>query len=291
MQTEIFEGVATALYTPITSGEIDLKAFRENVEKQIESNISALVFLGTTGESPTITLKERAKIIKTAIKYKNKIKIIIGCGSNCTKNAVELTRQAKDMGADGVLSVTPYYNKCSQEGLYEHYKEISKAEISFILYNVPSRTSLNTEPETVEKISKLNFFAGVKEASTDKTQIKNLCFLANGKFPVYSGNDRLNAFFSSNGGSGYISTLSNVIPLKIVDYFKNFNNYYKGKDEDKLKDFYDCLDREINPVAIKAMAEILGKKGTELRLPLLKAKKENFEFFKKVLEKFKKEIL
>ncbi|MBR1868129.1 MAG: 4-hydroxy-tetrahydrodipicolinate synthase [Clostridia bacterium] len=284
MKTTIFTGVATALYTPITDDKINYEELNENILSQIESGISAIVLLGTTGEAPTVTDEEREKIIEIGIKYKKRIKIIIGCGSNCTKKARELARQAKDLGADGVLSVTPYYNKCSQEGLFEHYNEISKENIPFILYNVPSRTGVNAEPETILRISRLESFAGVKEASTDKYQIKKLFAVSNGDFDVYSGNDRLNGFFSSLDASGYISTLSNVIPLKIVDYFKDFKKYYNGENKDVLSPFYDCLDKEINPVAIKAIAEILGKKGAELRLPLIHATKENRNFFYRVLK-------
>ncbi len=167
MKEVIFTGIATALYTPITNGEIDYEEFERLIEFQLRSDIAALVFLGTTGEAATISDEERKNIIGFAVKkVKGRVPVIIGCGSNSTKRAAELTLQAKSLGADCSLSVTPYYNKCSQDGLIAHYFEIEKqSAFPQIVYNVPSRTGVDVSPETYGRLSELYSVVGIKEAT------------------------------------------------------------------------------------------------------------------------------
>ncbi len=288
MRKKVFKGIATALYTPITDDKIDYKAFSVLVDEQIKSGVSALVFLGTTGESATISSDERKDIIRFAVEKTNKrVPVIIGCGSNCTKVAREQTETAKELGADAALCVTPYYNKCTQYGLYRHYEEIAKSDFPMIIYNVPSRTGFNALPQTVKDVAEIECVCGLKEANSDKTHIEKIFALLKDSFPVYSGNDNLNEFFYSLGASGAISVASNIIPTKIVDIFNNFKTNYDTHDfcEEALYEFYDALFIKVNPIPVKAMAEILGRRGGDLRLPLTKADKDDMEYLKTVLRK------
>ncbi|MBO4323573.1 MAG: 4-hydroxy-tetrahydrodipicolinate synthase [Clostridia bacterium] len=291
MHKKVFEGVATALYTPITDDKIDFNAFSDIIDEQIKAGINALVFLGTTGEAATISDEERKRIVDFAVeKVKKRVPVIIGCGSNCTKKAREYTEYAALKGADGVLCVTPYYNKCTQAGLIKHYEEIAKAEIPIIAYNVPSRTGFNALPETVKDLADIDYVCGIKEANPDENHIKNLFCLVKDKIAIYSGNDSQNLLYYSYGASGCISVASNVIPSKIVDIFLNFKTNYdwhNNFDDANLKEFYKALFIKVNPIPLKAMVEISGKKGFELRLPLTKAEASDYEYFKEVLRKLK----
>ena len=269
MNKKVFEGVATALYTPITDDKINFKAFSKLVDEQISAGICALVFLGTTGEAATISDDERKDIVSFAVeKTGGKVPVIIGCGSNCTKKAREYAEYAAKMGADAVLAVTPYYNKCTQFGLIKHYEEISKAEIPIIVYNVPSRTGLNALPETVKDLADIPFISGIKEANPDVNHINNLFSAVKSKMAIYSGNDAQNALYYTLGGSGAISVASNIIPSKIVDIFFDFKrNYDRHKDVDlQLKELYEALFIKVNPIPVKAMAEILGKEESLRRI-------------------------
>ena len=184
----IFEGVATALYTPFDASGINYEQLDNLIDRQLKAKVDALVVLGTTGECSTVTRKERKEIIKFARKKtKGKIPLIVGCGSNCTKTACELSTEAKDLGADCALTVTPYYNKCEQDGLFLHYKEIAtQSKFPIICYNVPTRTGVNINPETAEKLTRLDFVAGFKEASQNKTQIENLFTFTQNKKAIIS---------------------------------------------------------------------------------------------------------
>lgn len=277
----IFEGVATALYTPFTKNEIDYESFENLIYRQLSAKIDALVVLGTTGESPTISHKERTELIKFTIsKVKGKVPVIVGAGSNCTKTACELASQAKALGADGVLSVTPYYNKCEQDGLFYHYAEICKtAKIPLICYNVPKRTGLNLEVETALKLCTIDFVCGFKEANNDINHVRKLMSLIGDKKPVYSGSDELIKEFLSLGAKGVISVASNVIPLKIKEYISDFENFYETHNFD-IDEFFKLLLVKLNPIPIKTIASILFDEDCNFRLPLTYPDKETVTYIK-----------
>ena len=270
----IFKGICTAIVTPFNKDKsIDFVAFKKLIDYQVSNNVDAVLVLGTTGESSTISREERVEIIKFAKKIINKkCKLIVGTGSNDTKKAIELSNEAKYLGADGCLIVTPYYNKCTQSGLIEHYKIISEnVNFPFIVYNVPSRTGVNIEPITLNKISKLLNFAGIKEANGDINHILKV-FHQNPNIPIYCGNDNLNLIFKNLGASGLISVTSNAYPQYIVSLWKKKQNAYI---QNKLFEFNELMFVETNPIPIKY--SLFKKKliKNELRLPLTKLKTKN----------------
>ena len=275
----IFKGVATALYTPFTKNGIDYEQFERLIDRQLKAKVDALVFLGTTGEAPTVTANERVEIIKFAVKkLKGKIPVIIGAGSNSTKIACELSIQAKSLGADAILSVTPYYNKCEQDGIVLHYKEICKsAKLPIICYNVPKRTGVNIEPKTAKKLCLLDYVCGFKEANSDLLHIKNLFLEIGEKANVYAGNDDLINEFLSLGAKGIISVASNVIPLKIKEYISDFKNNYKTKIFD-YELLFKVLSCKVNPIPIKYVASVLFDEKCNFRLPLTYPDKKTRDF-------------
>lgn len=287
MKKLLFTGVATALYTPITNGEIDFEETEKLIGRQIAGGVSALVLLGTTGESATVTREERKKLISFALsRIKKRAPLIVGTGSNSTQLAAELTKEAKDLGADGALVVTPYYNKCTEEGAYLHYRRISEEGLPFLVYNVPSRTTIDLSAETLKRISELPCFCGIKEASSDEKSVSGKMDVLSGSVPFYSGSDEKNLWFYRRGAAGAISVASNIKPKIIADIYNNFKNNYIAEAErlDRImRPLYAALFCEINPIPLKAMIGILYGKGQETRLPLTEAKKENVEYFRKLL--------
>lgn len=281
MRNKIFIGAATALYTPFTNGAVNINALKEAIERQIEGKIDALVILGTTGECPTVEESERFEIIKTTVsQVRKRVPVIVGCGSNDTKTYVKRLKTAKDLGADAALAVTPYYNKCSDDGLFKHYEAGDKLGFPTIVYNVPSRTGVNIKPETYEKLIGLDSIRGIKEASCDMNHIKKVFEKVGDKIPVYSGSDELNYEIFSLGASGTISVLSNVIPEKIHDYFCNFKINYKCDNlryNTLMKRLANLLFSSINPIPLKSLVKKYYKKGYELRLPLCELPEEESE--------------
>ena len=273
MKQRIFKGAATALYTPFTDGKPDLSAFSELIERQISQKIDALVVLGTTGESPTISDKERTEIIKTAVKQaKKRVPIIVGCGSNDTTRFAKLTSLTRNLGADASLAVTPYYNKCNNEGLFLHYESADKAcGFPTIVYNDPSRTGFNIKPETYARLAKLNSIVGIKEACTDISQIDSDFEAVGDSLPIYCGSDEMNFEFFKRGASGTISVLSNIIPFRIHDYYCDFERNYRDAKNEKdqlFEELSKTLFIDVNPIPLKALVKKYFKKGYELRLPL-----------------------
>ncbi|HBF86393.1 MAG TPA: 4-hydroxy-tetrahydrodipicolinate synthase [Clostridiales bacterium] len=288
MKEPLFLNTATALYTPITDGKIDYDAFSELVENQIAAGISALVFLGTTGESPTVTQKEREEITRFAAEtVKKRIPVIIGCGSNCTEKAIALVKSAKSAGADGALVVTPYYNKCNERGLIAHYEKISKeGNLPIILYNVPKRTGVNIAPETAEKLSAIKNVVGLKEANDDKKHYLSTLGKLRGKIAVYCGSDGEVFDFLNAGASGSVSVASNIIPAKFSDIYYNFKKYSES-DERKFQELFSALFCDVNPIPLKTFVRLSGKKGYELRLPLFPPDEKKTEYISEVLYKLK----
>lgn len=301
MKEVIFTGIATALYTPITNGEIDYEEFERLIEFQLRSDIAALVFLGTTGEAATISDEERKSIIEFAVKrVKGRVPVIIGCGSNSTKRAAELTLQAKSLGADCSLSVTPYYNKCSQDGLIAHYFEIEKqSAFPQIVYNVPSRTGVDVSPETYGRLSELYSVVGIKEANQSPEKLVGTFSALNDNIPVYSGADEANRTFYSIGAKGAISVLSNIIPSIISDEYYNFK-FFSDKnakaDNIVISKISKLVFSEVNPIPLKGLIKKLRKRGYELRLPLTEQNEKTQEYiyseFNRILKdyNFKAEV-
>ncbi len=301
MKEVIFTGIATALYTPITNGEIDYEEFERLIEFQLRSDIAALVFLGTTGEAATISDEERKNIIGFAVKrVKGRVPVIIGCGSNSTKRAAELTLQAKSLGADCSLSVTPYYNKCSQDGLIAHYFEIEKqSAFPQIVYNVPSRTGVDVSPETYGRLSELYSVVGIKEANQSPEKLVGTFSALNDNIPVYSGADEANRTFYSIGAKGAISVLSNIIPSIISDEYYNFK-FFSDKDAKAdnivISKISKLVFSEVNPIPLKGLIKKLRKRGYELRLPLTEQNEKTQEYiyseFNRILKdyNFKAEV-
>lgn len=295
MKEVIFTGIATALYTPITNGEIDYEEFERLIEFQLRSDIAALVFLGTTGEAATISDEERKNIIGFAVKkVKGRVPVIIGCGSNSTKRAAELTLQAKSLGADCSLSVTPYYNKCSQDGLIAHYFEIEKqSAFPQIVYNVPSRTGVDVSPETYGRLSELYSVVGIKEANQSPEKLVGTFSALNDNIPVYSGADEANRTFYSIGAKGAISVLSNIIPSIISDEYYNFK-FFSDKnakaDNTVISKISKLVFSEVNPIPLKGLIKKLRKRGYELRLPLTEQSEKTQEYvyheFNRILKEY-----
>ena len=288
----IFKGAGTAIITPFDeNGNVDYLRLEKLVDFQIENGIDSIIVCGTTGESATLTDDEQIKCIKTVVKrVKGRVPVIAGTGKNSTAKSIELSKKAEKLGADGLLLVTPYYNKGTQEGLIKHFCEISRSvNIPSIVCNVPSRTGINLLPETVLKlIKKSKNIVGIKEASGDIRQIVRLMALCEGKIDVYAGNDDHIVPVLAVGGIGAISVASNVIPGEIHNLVMNYLN---GNIEESVKiqlkytKLFDLLSAEVNPIPIKAAASILGLSENILRLPLTPLSAKYEKELKKLLIK------
>ena len=269
----LFDGVCTALITPFKDGKIDYISLKKIIEFQIENGVDALLINGTTGESATLTEQEKRDIIAFSVQEVNgRVPLIAGTGSNDTKKAVELSKFADEIGADGVLVVTPYYNKASDDGLVYHYFEIANAiNIPLILYNVPSRTGVNIPLSVYERLSKHKNIVGVKEASPSLSDFARLCAKCGSDLVLYSGNDNLIVPFLSLGGMGVVSVLSNALPREVGDICRL---YFSGKVKKaadlqlRLLPLIEEIFCEVNPIPIKALMAHLGMCCEEYRLPL-----------------------
>ena len=273
MKKNIFTGAATALITPFKNGAIDYDAFERILEQQINGGISALVVAGTTGESSTLTDSEHREIISFAIKkVAGRVPVIAGTGSNDTDYAIDLSKFAADEGADAVLLVTPYYNKATQNGLYEHFKAIAQScKIPCILYNVPSRTGCNILPATAYRLSQIDNIAAIKEASGDISQIAELAHLCADTLDIYSGNDNQILPILSLGGNGVVSVLSNIMPAQTNEICRRFfAGDLKGSLALQLEylPLMSALFSEVNPIPVKAAMAKMGMCENTLRLPL-----------------------
>ena len=275
----LFTGCATALITPFRGGEIDKDAFIHLLQRQIEGNVDALVVAGTTGESPTLTDAEKEWLFTASVKEVaasgRKIPVIAGTGSNNTRRAVELSRMAEECGVDGLLVVTPYYNKASEEGLIRHYEAITKAtSLPVIAYHVPSRTGCKMSPAACKKLSALPRMAGLKDATGDVSFTARVAALCGDSLPLYSGNDDLTLPILSLGGAGVISVVSNLCPEAMTSLCRLWR---EGKTGDatalqlSLIPICDALFCEVNPIPVKAAMEMLGLCTAEVRLPLAAA--------------------
>lgn len=287
-----FNGTATAMITPFAKdGTVNFAAFGKMIDFQIENGTDALVILGTTGEPATMTEEEKEAVMRFSVeKVAGRAKIVFGSGANCTAHAVEASIKAEAFGADGLLAVTPYYNKCTQNGIFEYYKAISDAvHIPVICYNVPSRTGVNILPATMEKIASLKNIAGIKEACGNMEQICETARRIRGKCDLYSGDDNLNLPILAIGGAGLISVSSNILPKET----KQLYTYVKAGDlasaneiQDRMLPVIDALFSEVNPIPAKAAADMIGLQGGIPRAPLTELEPAHKEQLKKALADF-----
>lgn len=290
MKEILFEGCGTAIATPFTEDGVNFEEFGRLLEEQIENEVDAIIVCGTTGEASTMTKEERKETIKFAIDVINKrTKVIAGTGSNNTKDAIEMSKYAESVGADGILVVTPYYNKTTQKGLVAHYTEIAKnVSLPIILYSVPSRTGVNILPETCVELSKIKNIVAIKEASGNISQIAKIASLCGDNLHIYSGNDDQIIPVLSLGGKGVISVLSNVMPKYTHNMVKS---YLDGDVKEACKmqlevlDLVDSLFSEVNPIPVKYALNLKGYNFGIPRLPLIELSEENKEKMKKVMQK------
>ena len=291
MKKEVFKGCGTAIITPFTTDGVNFEEFKKMLEFQIREGTDAIIVCGTTGESSTMTEKEKKETIKFVVDVVNKrIPVIAGTGSNCTKNAIEMSKYAESMGVDALLIVTQYYNKTTQQGLIEHYKTIAhEVKIPIIMYNVPSRTGVNILPKTCFELSKIENIVAVKEASGNISQVAEIANLCRENLAIYSGNDDQILPVLSVGGSGVISVLSNIIPKDVHDMVYSFLD---GNIKNAIKLQLDTLNltaslfSEVNPIPIKAACNMLGYDVGIPRLPLIEMSVEAKEKLKQEIKNY-----
>lgn len=287
----IFKGSGVAIVTPFQDGKVDYTAFTRLIELQIISGTDAIIVCGTTGEAATLTPEERTEVIRFCVeRVDGRIPVIAGTGSNNTAHAIDLSREAEALGVDGLLIVTPYYNKTSQAGLVAHYGAIcEQVRLPVLVYNVPSRTGINVLPATMKAImEECENVVGIKEASGNIEQIVNLAALCP-KLDIYSGNDDHVLPVLSVGGKGVISTIANVVPSEVHNLCMA---YFAGKMDIARKIQFSLLPiwkaafSETNPIPIKTMMHMMELCSDELRLPLVPPRKENRDMMKKALKDF-----
>ena len=289
----IFKGAGVAIVTPMKeNGEVNYEKFAEMIEYQIANGTDAIIVCGTTGESSTLTHEEHLDVIKYCTeKVAGRIPVVAGTGSNCTETAVYLSKEAEKYGVDGLLLVSPYYNKATQNGLYTHFKTIAESvKLPIILYNVPSRTGCNILPDTVIRLCHdAENIVGVKEASGNLSQIARLAAKAKGTVDIYSGNDDQIVPILSLGGKGVISVLSNVAPKETHEICaKYFEGDVEGSRDLQLRamDLCDALFCEVNPIPVKKALNLMGMEAGSLRLPLTEMEEANAAKLEKAMREF-----
>lgn len=289
MKKPIFTGSAVAIITPFTESGVDFEKLEELIEFQIKENTDALVICGTTGEASTMPDDEHKAVIKFAVEKVNKrIPVIAGTGSNDTKHAVALTQYAESVGADAVLSVTPYYNKTTQKGLYQHFKIIADSvKIPVMLYNVPSRTNLNIDPQTVKALSEIENITAIKECNL--SQVGDIINLCGDNITVYSGNDDQVLPLLALGGKGVVSVMANIIPKdthNLVAKFLEGDIDESRKIQLKYLDLIKALFVEVSPIPVKAAMNLMGMNVGSCRLPLVDISEKNLNYLKDTLKKY-----
>lgn len=289
----IFKGAGVAIITPMKDNlEVNYEKLDEILEEQISGQTDSIIICGTTGESATMSEEEHMKVIRFAVERVNhRIPVIAGTGSNCTATAVQMSKEAAEAGVEGILLVTPYYNKATQNGLVAHYTKIAQeAKVPAILYNVPSRTGCALQPETVAKLVRdTEYIVGIKEASGDISTVAKIMHLCEGKIDMYSGNDDQVVPLLSLGGIGVISVLSNILPTYVHDMvYKYLSGDVEGSREMQLKalPLCDALFCEVNPIPVKAAMNLLGKECGPLRAPLTEIEPQHEAVLKKAMQEF-----
>jgi 4-hydroxy-tetrahydrodipicolinate synthase len=288
MKKVLFKGCGTAIATPFDENGVNLEVFKEMIENQIKEGVDGIIVCGTTGESATMTESERLETIECAVKTSNgRVPIIAGTGSNNTKSVIEMNEKVEKLGVDGLLIVTPFYNKTTQGGLIEHYKIIAQnTKLPIIMYNVPSRTGVNIKPETCLELSRIPNIVAIKEASGNISQVAEIANLCGEELAIYSGNDDQIIPILSLGGKGVISVLSNVKPRYTHDMCQKF---FDGNVEEAAKMQLDAIPlikalfSEVNPIPVKAALNMIGYNYGIPRLPLVEMTKEGQDKLKKLI--------
>ena len=291
MKRSIFTGVGTAIVTPFNHETVDLLALRRLLDFQIENKVDAIIVCGTTGEASTMTYHERMRVVETCVDHvAGRVPVIAGSGSNNTENAIALSRDAQRAGTDGLLVVTPYYNKATQEGLVRHYTAIADSVICpLILYNVPSRTGMNIAPETYAKLAEHPNIVGTKEANGKLSALQQTRNLCPADFSIWSGNDDETVPICAMGGAGVISVASNIIPAQmheLVHLCLSNNFAAAGKLQLQLKSLFDTLFCEVNPIPVKTALNLMGMGVGDLRLPLCPPSAANLERIRSTLAQY-----
>ena len=278
---KLFDGVGVAIVTPFLNGKIDFDSLGQLLDRCIHNGADAIIALGTTGEGSTVDMSERKKIIEFCkTRIARRAKLIIGTGNNNFKSALKFTKMAKNLGADGALVVTPYYNKTTQDGLIKYYDLLSKLQFPIIMYNVPSRTGLNIELDTIEKIIETNpYIYGIKESTSDINRIMKLHNICKDKIAIYSGEDHLNHIFYFLGASGCISVTANILTREVKDVYRTsrlHDNIRANEIQSSIQPINESLFIETNPIPIK---NLLYQKNLihspEVRLPLVDLSTKN----------------
>lgn len=289
----IFKGSGVAIVTPMKKNlDVDFGKLEELINFQIDNGTDAIIIAGTTGESSTLTMEEHRRVIQAAVEFtKHRVPVVAGTGSNCTRTAIHLTKEAEEDGADAALIVTPYYNKATQKGLIAHYGQIaSETKLPIILYNVPGRTGCNLMPETVATLVKENEnIVGLKEATGNMAQASKTMYLCDGKLEMYSGEDGLVVPLLSIGGLGVISVIANIAPRQTHDMVMSYleGDLEKARQMQlKSLPLVDALFSEVNPIPVKKALNLMGMQVGSLRSPLCEMGEENAKKLEQAMKDF-----
>ncbi|MDR0881797.1 MAG: 4-hydroxy-tetrahydrodipicolinate synthase [Candidatus Adiutrix sp.] len=290
MKGLMFAGVITALATPFHNGDLDEDTLRRHIRFQIRAGVQGLVPCGTTGESPTLTYEEHKRVISIAVEEaRGQVKVLAGAGSNSTREAIEFAEHAARAGADGLLAVTPYYNKPTQEGIFQHYQALARAvDLPIMLYNIPGRCGVNITPDTMARLAReIPAIVGVKEATGDLNQVIRTLELCGPDFLVTSGDDGLCLPIWSVGGGGVISVASNLIPGPVVTMWRAWEAGQAAETRAlffKMLPLFKALFLETNPMPLKAALNLAGLMGGEMRLPMCQPQAATLEALKPLLK-------
>ena len=286
------KGVYTALVTPFKGGALDEEGLRRLVESQVQGGVDGIVPCGTTGEASTLNYEEHERVIELVVKFANgRVPVMAGTGSNSTHETMEMTEAARKLGSDMVLLVAPYYNRPTQEGLYQHFKTVAESvHIPMVLYNIPARTGVNMLPELVARLAEIPNIVAIKEASGSLQQVADIYRLTKGTFTILSGDDNIFLPMMALGGMGVISVLSNILPARLkalATAFLDENNIEKARAIHlELMPLFQAMFVEVNPVPVKESLYFMGMIERELRLPLVSLTDKNREYLKSVLKEF-----
>ncbi len=289
MKKEIFKGAGTAISTPFEGGEVNYKAYDRLLDYQLDNDIDAIIVCGTTGESATMDIDERKRLIEhTVLRASGRAKVIAGTGGNNTKEVIAMSKFADSIGVDGLLVVTPYYNKATQDGLVKHYKLVADSvNIPIIAYNVPSRTGINITPETCKKLAEISNINAIKEASGDISQVAKIAALCGDDLNIYSGNDDQIIPVLALGGKGVISVLSNVMPFytrqMVMEFLEGHIDSARRMQLDVL-DLCEALFSEVNPIPVKEALNQMGFDFGEPRMPLTQMSRDKAKVLTKSLQ-------
>jgi 4-hydroxy-tetrahydrodipicolinate synthase len=288
----MIHGSIVAIVTPFKNGKIDEKSLQDLIEFQIENGTHGIVPCGTTGESPTLSHEEHEYVVELTVKaVKKKVPVVAGTGSNSTQEAIRLTKFAEKVGADGALIVVPYYNKPTQEGLYLHFKQIaSEVKIPIILYNIPGRSGVNINPETIARLARdCKNIIGVKEASGSLQQASKILYLCGMDFVLLSGEDVINFPLLAIGGKGFITVTANIAPRDVAELYNSFTRGESNRARElhyKLFPLNEAMFLETNPIPVKVALSIMGKVRDEFRLPLCSMSPGNLQKLKAAIKEY-----